>query len=204
MPIVLFFKKEVNIMTKVAIWCRHKDDNVIGIGPNIPWHISSDFKRFKRITLGQNLVVGEKTYESFPNRTLPERKIFVATFNPEYEVSDKNNHFIINDVNWFKEFQKDLYIAGGASIYKLFLTSPSKLNPDIVVDSIYTGELNPELQGDKIDITPCVEFMGKNYIKVSKDYEQDGITTSVYVKISAFVEQSVLKRILAAIEEGMD
>ena len=37
-------------MTKIAIWCRHDGDNIIGIGPNIPWHISSDFKRFRRIT----------------------------------------------------------------------------------------------------------------------------------------------------------
>ena len=45
-------------MTKVAVWCRHKDDNIIGIGPQIPWHVSSDFKRFKRITEGKNLVAG--------------------------------------------------------------------------------------------------------------------------------------------------
>lgn len=199
----IIYERKVFIMTKVAIWCRHKDDNVIGIGPNIPWHVSSDFQRFKRITSEQNIVAGEKTYESFPNRTLPNRKIFVVTFNPDYEVSDKDNHFVVTDVNWFKEFPKDLYIAGGASIYKLFLKEPNKLNPDIIVDSVYMGDLNPELSGEKIDITPCVEFMNKNYIKVSSDYEQDNIVTSIYVRISAFVEQSVLKRIITAIEEGM-
>ena len=190
-------------MTKVAIWCRHKDDNIIGIGAEIPWHVSSDFQRFRRITAEQNIIAGEKTYESFPNRTLPNRKIFVLSFNPDYEVSDKNNHFVVTDVNYFKDYSKDLYIAGGASIYKLFMTSPSKLNPDIVVDSVYMGDLNPELTGDKIDITPCIDFMHKNYIKVSKDYVQDNVVTSVHVKISAFVEQSVLKKIVTAIEEGM-
>ena len=62
-------------MTKIAIWCRHDKDNIIGIGPQIPWHIPSDFKRFRRITNGTNIVCGQTTYESFPNRTLPNRKM---------------------------------------------------------------------------------------------------------------------------------
>ncbi|MFV0627368.1 MAG: dihydrofolate reductase [Alphaproteobacteria bacterium] len=191
-------------MTKIAIWCRHKDDNIIGIGPQIPWHISSDFKRFKRITQGQNILAGETTYESFPNRTLPDRKIFVLTFNSEYEVSDKANHFVINDVNFFKEYNEDVYICGGASIYKLFMTNPSgKLNPDVVVESVYMGELNPELEGPKVDITPSVDVLKKKYVKISQDYEQDNIITSIYIKRSSFIEQSLLKKIVQAIEEGM-
>ena len=57
-------------MTKIAVWCRHDGDNLIGIGAKIPWHIPSDFRRFRKLTESEALVVGEKTYESFPNRTL--------------------------------------------------------------------------------------------------------------------------------------
>lgn len=187
-------------MTKVAVWCRHQDDNIIGIGPHIPWHISSDFKRFRRITEGQNIVAGEKTYESFPNRTLPNRKIYVLTLNKNYEVSDNKNHFAVTDINDFKEFEQDLYISGGATIYKLFMTYHEKLMPDIVVDSMYKGELNPELSGAKIDISECIEVMRKKYFKISTDYEEDNIITSVWVKKGDFVEQSVLKKIICAIE----
>lgn len=187
-------------MTKVAVWCRHQNDNIIGIGPNIPWHISSDFKRFRRITEGQNIVAGEKTYESFPNRTLPNRKIYVLTLNKNYEVSDKENHFVVSDINNFKEFEQDLYISGGATIYKLFMSKHEKLMPDIVVDSMYKGEINPDLKGDKIDISECIEIMSKKYFKISADYEEDNIITTVWVKKGDFVEQSVLKRIILAIE----
>ena len=191
-------------MTKIAVWCRHKDDNVIGIGPNIPWHVSSDFKRFKRITEGQNILAGEVTYESFPNRTLPNRKIFVLSLTPEYEVSNKEKHFVVNNINFFKDFEEDIYICGGATIYKLFMTSPSnKLNPDVVVESVYMGELDSSLEGNKVDITPSVEALNKKYVKISKDYEQDNIVTSIYIKRSSFIEQSLLKKIVQAIEEGM-
>lgn len=187
-------------MTKIAVWCRHQNDNIIGIGAHIPWHVSSDFKRFKRITEGKNIIAGEKTYESFPNRTLPNRKIYVLTFNADYEVSDSKNHFVVTNVKDFQEFEQDLYISGGASVYKLFMTSNNKLMPDIVVDSMYKGELNPNLEGPKIDITTCIDVLKSKYIKISQDYEQNNITTTVWVKKGDFVEQSVVKHIIEAIE----
>ncbi len=187
-------------MTKIAVWCRHQNDNIIGIGAHIPWHVSSDFKRFKRITEGKNIIAGEKTYESFPNRTLPNRQIYVLTFNADYEVSDSKNHFVVTNIKDFQEFEQDLYISGGASVYKLFMTSNNKLMPDIVVDSMYKGELNPNLEGPKIDITTCIDVLKSKYIKISQDYEQDNITTTVWVKKGDFVEQSVVKHIIEAIE----
>ncbi len=189
-------------MTKVAIWCRHKGDNIIGIGPHIPWHVASDFKRFRRITEGQNLVAGETTYETFPNRTLPNRKIYVLTLNQQYEVSDASNHFVVNNINEFKEFPEDLYISGGATIYKLFMTGGAKLLPDIVVDCEYQGDLPQDLKGQPVDISACVEVLQHKYRQMSVDYELDGIITRVYVKKGEFVEQSVLKRIIKAIEEN--
>ena len=185
---------------KVAVWCRHKDDNVIGIGPNIPWKISSDFKRFRRLTEEQYLVAGERTYESFPNRTLPNRKIMVLTFNADYEVSDKENHSVVTDIKKFKDFDKDLYVVGGASIYKAFMSGSAKLMPNIIVDSKFCGELNSDLSGDKVDITQCIDIMMKDYKQISKNYELDNVVTTVWVKKGDFIEQETLKHIINAIE----
>lgn len=188
-------------MTKIAVWCRHAEDNIIGIGPNIPWKILSDFKRFRRITEGQTLVAGEKTYESFPNRTLPNRKIFVLTFNSDYQVSDSANHFVVNDIKKFREFDGNLYISGGAGVYKAFMCSgDDKLMPDIVVDSMYKGEISPDLKGEKIEITSCIKVMNSFYAQVSPRYELDNVETSVWIKKGAFVDQGVLKHIITAIE----
>ena len=187
-------------MTKIAVWCRHQEDNIIGIGPNIPWHISSDFKRFKRITENKTLVAGQTTYESFPNKTLPNRDIFVLTFDEKYKVSDPKRHFVSNDINDFRELEENLFIVGGASVYKAFLTGKSKLMPDVIVDSKYMGELNLELKGDSVDITPCIEVMEKKYRKITPDYEEDNILTSIWVRKNEFVDQEVLKELLKAID----
>ena len=182
-------------MTKIAIWCRHDGDNIIGIGSQIPWHISSDFRRFRKITEAADLVVGQTTYESFPNRTLPNRNLHILTLTPDYEVSDAEHHFVYNNINVFKDFPRDLYICGGATIYKLFMTSGAKLMPDIIVDCRYCGEV-AQLDGPKIDITPSIEVMEKKYQRVTPEYEQENVLTSLWVKKGDFVEQSVLKKLL--------
>lgn len=189
-------------MTKIAVWCRHTQDNVIGIGPHIPWKISSDFKRFRRITENKSLIAGEKTYESFPNRTLPNRKIYVLTFNPKYKVSDEQNHFVISDIEEFRDMEEELYIAGGASIYKAFMGGGEGLIPDVVVDSMYKGDLDANLKGEKVDITPCINILKEKYICVSPEYEEDNIITTVWVKKGDFVDQAVIKHIFKAIENN--
>ncbi len=183
-------------MTKIAIWCRHEGDNIIGIGENIPWHVSSDFKRFRRITENMSIVCGQTTYESFPNRTLPNRKIYVLTFDEHYEVSDKKNHFVINDANELRDLEEPLYICGGASIYKLFM---KRMPPEIVVDSCYKGELNPELKGQPVDITECMERIKKDYWQISPDYDEDNIVTTIKIKKGEFIPQEILKHITFAI-----
>lgn len=183
-------------MTKIAVWCRHEGDNIIGIGPNIPWHISSDFKRFRRITENSFITCGQTTYESFPNRTLPNRKIYVLTFDENYEVSDEKNHFVVTDAKKLKDFEEPLFICGGASIYKMFM---NKMAPEIIVDSCYHGELAPNLKGNPVDISECINIMKQKYHQISPDYEEDNITTTIWIKKGEFVSQEVLKKITLAI-----
>ncbi len=183
-------------MTKVAIWCRHEQDNIIGIGPHIPWHIPSDFKRFRRITENSNITCGQTTYESFPNRTLPNRKIYVLTFDEQYQVSDKHNHFVVTDVLAIQNFSEPLYICGGASIYKIVMRN---LLPDVIVDSCFHGQLNPNLQGAPVDISECIDIMRRQYQQVSPNYEEDEVTTSVWCKKGVSVSQEVLNHIMLSI-----
>ena len=183
-------------MTKIAIWCRHEKDNIIGIGPNIPWHIPSDFRRFRRITEKSCITCGQTTYESFPNRTLPNRKIYVLTFDEKYKVSDEQNHFVVNDPKMLCDFREPIYICGGASIYKMFMQNDA---PDVIVDSCYRGELNPEFKGKPVDISACVEAMYRDYEKISSDYEEDNVVTTVWVKRESEVSQEILKHITLSI-----
>ena len=182
-------------MTKIAVWCRHENDNIIGIGPHIPWHIPSDFKRFRRITENSNITCGQTTYESFPNRTLPNRKIYVLTFEENYTISDPKNHFVINDAMSLQNFAEPLYICGGASIYKMFMR---KMAPEIIVDSCYKGDLQA-FEGEPVDITECIQVMQDQYNKVSPDYEEDNVITTIWCKKDATISQEILQHIILSI-----
>ena len=60
-------KKHISIIVAVA------ENNAIGKGNKLLWHISDDLKRFKRLTTGHPVVMGKKTYESLPVKPLPNR-----------------------------------------------------------------------------------------------------------------------------------
>ena len=54
-------------------------NGVIGRDGGLPWHISSDLKRFKAITMGKPVIMGRRTWESLPKRPLPGRRNIVVT-----------------------------------------------------------------------------------------------------------------------------
>ena len=186
-------------MTKVAIWCRHAQDNLIAVGKNIPWQIKSDSEFFLDVVRGCNVVMGRLTYEALPNRTIPDCKIFVLTSDYTYKVSDKANHFAASDVRDFKDFPEDLYIAGGAKVYEAFLSGGAKLLPDIVVDCVYDGDILPNLKGEKIDISACMPILAKKYIKVAEN-QVDGVTRRMLIRRGEFVDQAVMRKILTLMQ----
>jgi dihydrofolate reductase len=54
------------------------ENGVIGLGNRLPWHISSDLKRFKSLTLGKPVIMGRKTFASI-GRVLPGRETIVVS-----------------------------------------------------------------------------------------------------------------------------
>ena len=187
-------------MTIVSIWCRHKGDSIIGIGPDIPWYIPSDAKRFRNLTIGNTLVVGKKTYETFPNHTLPNRKFIVLSDTADYEVSDKQNHKVITDIKLLEGYPEDLYVSGGASVYKAFFTIEN-IMPDVVVDCVYQGKMKDGLKGPEISVQPCVDVLEKKYFALPQKFELDDVITTVWLKKGSFVEQETVKKIVNYLEK---
>jgi dihydrofolate reductase len=57
-------------------------NRVIGADGKIPWHLPEDFKWFKKMTMGNVIVMGRKTFESL-GRPLPNRKNLVLSRHPQ-------------------------------------------------------------------------------------------------------------------------
>lgn len=187
-------------MMVVAIWCRHKGDNLIGIGEHIPWQVKSDIERFLAVVDGQTVVCGRKTYESLPNRTIAGCPMYVMTSDADYEVSDIVRHKVICSQKPLADLEEDIYVAGGAEIYRLFMTGKEKLKPHIVVDCVYDGAVE-NMEGERIDIAESVVVLENAYRKITPDYYIDNVASSIWIRKGEFVEQSVLKRLVAILEK---
>ena len=68
----------------IAIYVAIAENGVIGREGGLPWRLSSDLKRFKAGTMGKPVVMGRKTWESFPNGPLPGRLNIVVTRDNSY------------------------------------------------------------------------------------------------------------------------
>ncbi len=97
------------------------DNLVIGKDNNLPWHLPEDLQHFKQLTLGRTVVMGRKTYESIVSRLgkpLPGRKNLVITRQTDYKVPVGVLVFGSLEEAIAKSSSEDLYVIGGAEIYK--------------------------------------------------------------------------------------
>src|SRR5690242_16308187 len=100
------------------------ENRVIGNGNKIPWHLPEDFKWFKKITTGQIIVMGRKTFESI-GKPLPSRTTIVLSranfqFPGVQTISDLSQLDLKNET-------REIFICGGAEIYKQTLPLCSDL-----------------------------------------------------------------------------
>lgn len=103
------------------------EDNAIGKDNDLIWHLSDDLKRFKLLTSGHHIIMGRKTFESFP-KPLPNRTHIVITRQKNYEVP--NGVIVVNnleDAIDAAKTDKQPFIIGGGEIYKQSINIADKL-----------------------------------------------------------------------------
>jgi dihydrofolate reductase len=67
----------------ITLVLARADNGVIGRDGTLPWHLPADLKRFKALTMGKPMIMGRKTFESFP-APLPGRRHVVLTRDPDW------------------------------------------------------------------------------------------------------------------------
>jgi len=120
-------------MQKVArpiinIVVAHSRNMAIGKANSLVWHLPDDLRRFKKLTSGHPIIMGRKTYQSI-NRPLPERTNIVITRDTNLEIPGCIvAHSIVEAIKKAEEFdQKEIFIIGGAEIYKETLPLAERL-----------------------------------------------------------------------------
>ena len=135
------------------IVARSYPEYVIGSKGKLPWHISCDLKRFRRITTGHAVIMGRATFDSI-GRALPNRTNIVMTnskiLNNDafiridedtqlYWANDRENALFVADISSILREMEDIFIIGGEKMYELF---------DALVNRVYLTEVFDSFQGD--------------------------------------------------------
>ncbi|MEM5565903.1 dihydrofolate reductase [Psychroserpens sp. AS72] len=103
------------------------EDNAIGKDNDLIWHLSDDLKRFKSLTNGHHIIMGRKTFESFP-KPLPNRTHIVITRQDNYKVPD--GVIVVNNMEDALDAarsDKQPFIIGGGQIYKQSMRLADKI-----------------------------------------------------------------------------
>lgn len=111
----------------ISIIVAVSEDWGIGKDNELLWHISEDLKRFKRLTSGNIVIMGKKTWESLPRKPLPGRQNIVLTDNPDELIGNSVTAYSINDALGKCEPDKEIFIIGGGSIYRQFMQIADRL-----------------------------------------------------------------------------
>ena len=100
-------------------------DNEIGKNNDLLWHLPSDLKFFKATTMGRSIIMGRKTFQSLP-KALPGRKNIVISSDPGFNAPGAT---VVTDIEAaLRESETDeVFIIGGASIYKAYFPLADKL-----------------------------------------------------------------------------
>lgn len=169
--------KPVRIVVMAAV----ADNGVIGNGTAMPWHLGSDFRRFKQLTMGKPQIMGRKTYESI-GRPLPGRTNIIVSRDTGFAAPgclvaatiDEALALAIADAE--EKAVDEVYIQGGGEIYRQAIGKADLLRITHV-DAQPEGvvrfpEINPEIwqAGEEISLPagPQDDFATRYVVYVRK------------------------------------
>lgn len=94
-------------------------NGVIGRDGALPWRLPADLRRFKAMTMGKPMIMGRKTFDSFPS-PLPGRRHIVLTRDTAWQAGGAEVAHSVEDA-LARAGGGDVAVIGGAEIYRLFL-----------------------------------------------------------------------------------
>ncbi|MBT0607590.1 dihydrofolate reductase [Aequorivita echinoideorum] len=147
------------------------ENNELGKDNDLLWHLPDDFKRFKELTTGHYIIMGRKTFETFP-KPLPNRTHLVITRNNKYE---KEGAVVVHSVEEAIAIAKadddQPFIIGGGEIYEMALTYAEKIELTRVHGTFGADTFFPEFSRENWKLIESVAHPKDEKHKYSFTYE---------------------------------
>jgi len=145
---------------EIIIIAAMAQNRIIGKNNTLPWHIPEELRLFKKTTMGYPMIMGRKTFESFP-APLPGRRHIVLSRNADYIPEDVEKAESLEKALKMCEGEEKVFIIGGAQVFRHGLG---------VATTIRLTALEREVEGDVV----FPELPEKNFQEVSREHFTDG------------------------------
>ena len=140
----------------ISIIAALAKNRVIGKNNKLPWNLPADLKHFKKLTLGKPIIMGQKTFESI-GRPLPGRANIILSLDENFKPQGCIVAQSIEEALKILEHEKEIMIAGGASVYKQFLPLANKMYLTLI-DANFEGDAYfPEFNWEDWEVIERIE-----------------------------------------------
>ena len=120
----------------ISLILARADNGVIGSNGGLPWRLPADLKRFKALTMGKPMIMGRKTFESFP-APLPGRRHIVLTRDPAWRADGAEVARSVDEA--LALAGGEAMVIGGAEVFAPFADR---------ADRVELTEVHVDAQGD--------------------------------------------------------
>lgn len=120
------------------------ENNALGKDNDLVWHLPDDFKRFKRLTSDHYIIMGRKTFESFP-KLLPHRTHIVITRKENYQPKDVIVVHSLEEALKVSKLDPQPFIIGGGEIYKMGMKYADRIELTRVHETFDADTYFPEI-----------------------------------------------------------
>ena len=141
---------------KISLIVAMSSNRAIGLGGQMPWHLSADLMRFKQITMGYPIIMGRLTFESI-GRPLPGRCNIVVSRNPNYKVEGGTVvDSVESAISHACQLADEVFVIGGSTLYESALP---------LAETLYITQINQDVAGD----TFFPNFDRKNWAEIERE-----------------------------------
>lgn len=139
----------------ISIIAAIGENNELGKNNGLIWNIPKDLKFFREKTSGSPIVMGRNTFNSLP-KILPGRLHIVLSDNDDFNKEVNDNVIVVHDKDKLFELcnnmgaDKEVFVVGGASIYRMFIDIADKLYITHIEESDSSADVYfPEIESKK-------------------------------------------------------
>lgn len=154
----------------ITIIAAAAENNALGKDNDLVWHLPDDFKRFKKLTTGHHIIMGRKTWESFP-KPLSNRTHVVITRNKNYKKEGAIIVHTLQEALKIAENDPQPFIIGGGEIYKMALLFSDKIELTRVHNTFEADTFFPVIPSEKWQLETSIFHEKDNRHSSSFTYE---------------------------------